>query len=1198
MSACFSTIQAFSNSSAASWISFQTGGGAINIIVLNGTLLAPGMPGYNASYSAFVFGNTTINGSSTGTLINVSATSITSTVLCVGGGGAGGQGDTTFNGGGGGGAQVVTDAVYVIPAAGNTVVSVASGSYLNGSSTIDLTTSLATTINNGTTIVTAYSGRAGGFNNGVYTGSNNPLISGAGGGGASSSSIAYSGSSAGVLKNATNINFGTSSYGLTSIYSGGISPSLCQSSYSYNGQIILQLEYYESTYISTNYGLSYVYSGEISTGMLTTQATIKVSPNGQYIYLIQNISSVYYLYVSTNYGISSYVSTSLAGAPVGANYELATSYYGQYIIVCVYNNTNVYYSTNYGVSFSSTTINGLTNTGITALTNTILYVPNTTATFMVAVTNTVTYFCDITTMIFSSIPALSNASSQMVCNTTKQYIAYLGNTYNPVNLYLSTNSGQTFTLNTTLASAYFGYVNISMSPSGQYIAAATYSLGSSTANYLIISTDYGTTWTTVNNNVSVFGLTSVFITYDGLSVFYGGADNSSHFFSYNIPTSAGITAGYAGASGTIGTGVVVSSGAFTGGIYGAGVNMMCTYNGKYIFIGRSDGGILCSSTYGATWIINKTTSGTVNDALCVSYAGDYIYWSDNSVETYLYVSNVSTFFQSTVALASCTTAAYSGNGSNTALYACNNSGKYMIQVNNSIKYSSTYGASFNNYTNISTTAITNNSYPYVYYVPNSTATFLIPNNKSQNGSTIVYVVDFSPSTPTYYTLMTVTNLHSICCDQTVKYITYITGANPYDINYSTNSGLTSALISGVSQGIFIYINALAMSATGQFQVYGTSFTGGTNYFYISTNYGTTWVSQYSNDGFGFLGICASGTGSSLYGSFDGSSVINSEIVNVPYGSLLVALCGTGGSGGGIGDSNGNGTIFAISSQYYGGGGGGGGINTTPPVYGGGGAGGYSVGGSYSGTPGSGGGGGGGSITNGYTAGAWGGSGQVAVYLSNTSYPITYTSVNPPNQTYISNIAQGGPAATGTSVLAFLAGLPSFTSANPFTYTASGYTGASLYRNGNYITSGSSYNISGSNYVSYLLSTSVSTVYSPNSAYTTYTGAITTYDQVSAAWIAGEWFQAQIPYSIILTNYLFYTASNASPSAISLLGSNDGTLFYTLNTQIGLSAATAISVSSINTGTVNNAYFSIYRWVVTTGRSTSIATSIYNIQLTN
>jgi hypothetical protein len=313
-----------------------------------------------------------------------------------------------------------------------------------------------------------------------------------------------------------------------------------------------------------------------------------------------------------------------------------------------------------------------------------------------------------------------------------------------------------------------------------------------------------------------------------------------------------------------------------------------------------------------------------------------------------------------------------------------------------------------------------------------------------------------------------------------------------------------------------------------------------------------------------------------------------------------SLYGNGGGGGGMG-SNGNstggsGTVFAISTQAYGGGGYGAASVPLPITNAGGGGYGsnYTVS-AYAGAPGSGGGGGGG--TSGYTAGAWGGSGQVAVYFS-TAYTLTYSSSNPPNQTYISNIAQGGPVVTGTSVLAFLAGLPSFTSANPYTYNASGYTGASLYQNGNYIVSASSYNIAGSNYASYLLSASISTVFSPNSAYTSYTGSTTTYDKVSGTWITGEWFQVQIPYSIILTTYSFYTNANASPSAVSLMGSNDGALFYTLNTHSESSATNFVYASGINTGLITNGYFSIYRWIITTGSSDSIPTSIYNIQFTN
>jgi len=352
--------------------------------------------------------------------------------------------------------------------------------------------------------------------------------------------------------------------------------------------------------------------------------------------------------------------------------------------------------------------------------------------------------------------------------------------------------------------------------------------------------------------------------------------------------------------------------------------------------------------------------------------------------------------------------------------------------------------------------------------------------------------------------------------------------------------------------------------------------------YISSNYGNTWT--IVNNGINAWQV------SYLQFTYDESLVYYAPDCGYPtitFGYFyaispnLPLIIGNGGGGGGmgsIGNSSGiggTGTLIAISNQIYGYGGNGGNSELSAAL---------------PGIPGLGGGGKGGSYS--YTVGGSGGSGVCVIYIPTSIYRAKYSSANPPNQTLDSSgNRQGGPSTTNTSVISFITNNTaiSLSSGNPFSYTTIGHTTPLKYQNGSYIVSASS--VYNTNYISYLFSTSAANVFSPNSANIAYT-----YNQItniSPGYIYGDWFQLQLPYSILISQYAFYTSTSCSPSSIDLLGSNDGVLFYILNTQTGLAASSSLAISIVST-----TYFSIYRWIITANRSTSIATSIYNLSLMN
>jgi hypothetical protein len=91
-------------------------------------------------------------------------------------------------------------------------------------------------------------------------------------------------------------------------------------------------------------------------------------------------------------------------------------------------------------------------------------------------------------------------------------------------VYVSSDSGATWT-NVTLSGSYpGGFSSVSMDATGQYMIACCY--GSSTQNHFVYSTNYGVTWTDATNLESLTNsLNTCYITLDAGSAFagkYGG----------------------------------------------------------------------------------------------------------------------------------------------------------------------------------------------------------------------------------------------------------------------------------------------------------------------------------------------------------------------------------------------------------------------------------------------------------------------------------------------------------------------------------------------------------------------------------------------------------------------------------------------------------------------------------------------------
>jgi hypothetical protein len=99
----------------------------------------------------------------------------------------------------------------------------------------------------------------------------------------------------------------------------------------------------------------------------------------------------------------------------------------------------------------------------------------------------------------------------------------------------------------------------------------------------------------------------------------------------------------------------------------------------------------------------------------------------------------------------------------------------------------------------------------------------------------------------------------------------------------------------------------------------------------------------------------------------------------------------------------------------------------------------------------------------------------------------------------------------------------------------------------------------------------SSTYSTASPYN-YTGSVTTIDTLGTSY-AGEWFQLQLPVSIIPTNVYGLVSGTAGPSYMWMLGSRDGVNWTLIDTRVGL------STTIVNFNVVATQAYNYFRWVV-------------------
>ena len=228
-------------------------------------------------------------------------------------------------------------------------------------------------------------------------------------------------------------------------------------------------------YISTDYGATWSVLPTLGTNY---SEGIACSSDGQYILSGKYNNSVF---LSTNYG-STFNSITSLGTGSWAN-GVRVSLTGQYMIVHKNDTNSFYFSNDYGVTWSTKTVSSLTRINRYDMSGDGKYIlaANRNA-------NGYVYISSDYGSTWSSVSAPSWYWQTVALNYDGVYQAILTN--NSYKIYLSSNSGSSFTQNT--GQGLTGGDGIAMSASGQYITEV------STGNYINYSVDYGATFSASN----------------------------------------------------------------------------------------------------------------------------------------------------------------------------------------------------------------------------------------------------------------------------------------------------------------------------------------------------------------------------------------------------------------------------------------------------------------------------------------------------------------------------------------------------------------------------------------------------------------------------------------------------------------------------------------------------------------------------
>jgi hypothetical protein len=477
-------------------------------------------------------------------------------------------------------------------------------------------------------------------------------------------------------------------------------------------------------YLSSNYGTSW---SLLSNGLLTASTPIQcsMSSTGQYmIALYSNSSITSFAFITNNFG------ESWAPIPLNGQYGNTSSISstGQYMFLTASGNNYIWYSTNYGNTWSAVT--ALTayasaNINSSAMSSNGQYIlagngngqlylsagipittmginnPNPQYALDVAgnvnLNNALTtgsnYGANSTWSIISTNIGNMNSNGCIAVSSTGQYM--LVATGNATGVYASSNFGASW-YSVTGLTTNVAFNCTAMSSTGQYMLA---SLASSTST-VYLSTNYGVTWTAISSSylpaTNAYWALDISSTGQYMAVGAGQANlfyvnNNYGAGAWTTPTT-GAPVGYISIAMSA-TGQYITtccnSSSSNAGVYlstNYGVtwassslptlntwwNLGMSSTGQYI-IASGVGNVSISSNYGVNWIMTTIPTSSAYQSCCISSTGQYMF---AYTATGGYVSN--TYGATWTAL----TALPAVSGPNMRFSAMSGNGQYILTTLN------------------------------------------------------------------------------------------------------------------------------------------------------------------------------------------------------------------------------------------------------------------------------------------------------------------------------------------------------------------------------------------------------------------------------------------------------------------------------------------------------------------------------------
>jgi hypothetical protein len=697
-----------------------------------------------------------------------------------------------------------------------------------------------------------------------------------------------------------------------------------------NGQYVIISNWqvtgtYAGIQLSSNFGTNFTQISPTGTSSYPWEQSITNS-NGKYLVACTAITSGYnngYIYASSSSGVNwtlAYTGISCGG--------LASNSTGEYVVCST--SSGILRSTNYGFSWTST---GLGSGRINCVTS------DSTGQYLVGAghNNGVYYSNNYGSSWSTSTGNNSIYAFGIASDSTGQFVVY--STITAGGIYRSINYGQSFT---QVYSGNFGYRGIYSNSTGTTLIASAYEAAT---NGVYISTNSGTSWTAVSSIAVTELITSVASNSNGTNLYATGYNGMWAYISdatplvtpttititpislnFNLVTSLNasipapwtyITSNYSGknllltslnSQGTYG-------GVYTSSSYGTywtqrslpsnvfWIHGASDSTGQYLAVASNPGNIYTSSSYGVNWTQTSAITGKW-EGLTSDSSGRYLAATMSTANIGIYISS-SYGVNWTKSVSTIAGAIY--------LIAYNSNGQYGVASSNGggIYTSSNYGT---NWTLTSAGALV-----WAGITINGTGQYLA-GCATGNGiyTSSNYGVNWIKSLDNTSNWQNITNDISgknlVACISTSGVSVYI--SSNYGVNWNTISSFTTSSFYGVASssngkniflsgpsGIYTYLSSLfswelvptvthsdgiwqhiVCSSTGKYvaatTINKTATIGGV---YISSTYGINWIQTTLNSTIEWFNISMNSNGQYMAATmYPGDSIYTSSSYGINW----------------------------------------------------------------------------------------------------------------------------------------------------------------------------------------------------------------------------------------------------------------------------------------------------------------------------